>query len=136
MERYKEIADKKHLLDPPLKVRDQVFVSTEFITTTRPMEKLSKTHLGPYKVIEETSSSSYRIRLPKALSHIHPVFHISTLEPHFPHPFPGRKQPLPGPVEIINGDEHFELVAILNPKIDRHYRRCPLRYYIPSSLLH
>jgi hypothetical protein len=127
---YKEIADKKRLPDPPLEVGDQVFVSTEFIATTQRTEKFSATHFGPYEVIEKTSGSSYRIWLPKALSHIHPIFHISTLEPHFPNPFPAREQPPPGPVEIINGDEHFELAAIFDSKIDKCYRRCPLRYYV------
>jgi hypothetical protein len=84
----------------------------------RPTEKFSEMHFGPYEVIEKTSGSSYWIRLPKALSRIHPVFHISTLELHFPNPFPGHEPP-PGPVEIIDGNEHFELAAILDSKIDR-----------------
>jgi hypothetical protein len=130
MECYKEIADKKCPPDPSLEVGDQVFVSTEFIATMRPTEKFSETHFGPYKVIEKTSGSSYQIRLPKALLRTHPVFHISTLELHFPNPFPGREQPPPSPVEIIGSDEHFELAAILDSKIDRCYRRCPLRYYV------
>jgi hypothetical protein len=127
---YKEVADRKRLPDLILEVGDQVFISAEFIATARPTEKFSDTHFRPYKVLEKTSGMSYHISLPKALSRIHPVFHISTIELHFLNPFPNREQVPPGPVEIIDVAEHFELAAVLDSKIDRCYCHCPLGYYV------
>jgi hypothetical protein len=69
------------------------------------------------------------VRLPKSLSQVHPVFHVSQLEPHFPNPFPGREEPPPAAVEIIDGDEHFEIKQIVDLKLDRHYRT-KLRYLV------
>jgi hypothetical protein len=67
-----------------ISVGDQVFVSTKYINTTRPTKKFTETFLGLYKVIRKPSAASYQVRLPKSLSQVHPVFHVSQLEPHFP----------------------------------------------------
>jgi hypothetical protein len=121
-DRYKEMADRIWSPDPGISVGDQVFVSTKFINTTRPTKKFTETFPGPYKVIGKPSAASYQVRLPKSLSQVHPVFHVSQLEPHFPNPFPGREEPPPTAVEIIDGDEHFEIKQIVDPKLDRRYR--------------
>ncbi|KAF7358286.1 hypothetical protein MVEN_00877900 [Mycena venus] len=118
----KETGDRVRAPDPGIKVGDQVFVSTKYINTTRPTKKFTETFLGPYEVIRKPSAASYTIRLPKALAQIHPVFHVSQLEPHFPNPFPGQEKPPPAVVEIIDGDEHFEVKQIVDSKIDRRYR--------------
>ena len=128
-ERYKEFADRKREPDPVFEVGDEVFITAEFIATTRPTEKFSETHFGPYEVIEKPSAASYTIRLPKALSRIHPVFHVSQLEPHFPNPFPGREPEPPGAVEVLDSEEYYELSSIVDSKIDRRYR-VKLRYYV------
>jgi hypothetical protein len=69
------------------------------------------------------------VRLPKSLSQVHPVFHVSQLEPHFPNPFPGREEPPPAAVEIIDGDEHFEIKQIVDSKLDWRYWT-KLRYLV------
>ena len=51
---------------------------------------------------------------------IHPVFHISQLEPVEPDPFPQRAQPPPPPVEI-NSNIEYEVSKILNSKLDRRF---------------
>ena len=60
---------------------------------------------------------------------VHPVFHVSQLEPHFPNLFPGREEPPPAPVELIDGEEHFEVKQIVDSKLDRRFR-LPLRYLV------
>ena len=128
-ERYKETADRIRIPDPRLQIGEQAFISTKFIKVRRPTPKFSETHLGPFEVIGKPSAASYTIRLPPALKQVHPVFHISQLEPHFPNPFPGREEPPPAAVEIIDGDEHFEVKQIVDSKIDRRCR-VKLRYLI------
>ena len=60
---------------------------------------------------------------------IHPVFHVSQLESIEVNTIPNRIQDPPPPVEI-EGDEHYEVGDILDSKIDKCYRRVPLRYYV------
>lgn len=128
-DRYKTTGDRVRAPDPGIKVGDQVFVTTKYINTTRPTKKFTETFVGPYEVIGKPSAASYTVRLPKALAQIHPVFHVSQLEPHFPNPFPGREDPPPAAVEIIDGDEHFEVKQIVDSKLDRRYRT-KLRYLV------
>ena len=127
--RYKETADKRLLIDPDIKVGEKVFISMKTLTTIRPTRKFSETFAGPYEVIGKPSAASYTIRLPKSMAGVHPVFHVSQLEPHFPNPFPGREEPPPAAVELINGEEHFEVKQIVDSKLDRRFR-APLRYLV------
>jgi hypothetical protein len=128
-DRHKEMADRVRAPDPDISVGNQVFVTTKYISTTRPTKKFTETFFGPYKVIGKPSAASYQVRLPKSLSQVHPVFHVSQLEPHFPNPFAGHKEPPLGVVEITNGDEHFEIKQIADSKFDRHFQTKP-RYYV------
>jgi len=127
--RYKETADRRLASDPDIKVGDKVFISMKTLTTIRPTRKFSETHAGPYEVIGKPSAASYTIRLPKSFAGVHPVFHVSQLEPHFPNPFPGREEPPPAPVELVDGEEHFEVKQIVDSKLDRRFRT-PLRYLV------
>ena len=127
-ERYKETADRVRAPAPPLAVGDQAYVLAKFISSTRPTAKLSEKYLGPYEIIAQPSASSYTLRLPKALRSVHPVFHVSQLEPHFPNPFPERSESPPPPIEV-DDDIHYEVKAIVDSKLDRRYRQ-PLRYYV------
>ena len=127
--RYKETADKRLLIDPDIKVGEKVFISMKTLTTIRPTRKFSETFAGPYEVIGKPSAASYTIRLPKSMAGVHPVFHVSQLEPHFPNPFPGREEPPPAAVELVDGEEHFEVKQIVDSKLDRRFR-APLRYLV------
>ena len=50
---------------------------------------------------------------------IHPVFHVSLLEPWTSSSIPGRVIPPPPPIELADGPE-FEVEAILDSKIMRN----------------
>ena len=54
---------------------------------------------------------------------VHPVFHVSMLEPHTPNTIPGCVQ-LPPPPETIDGKEHFEINTICDSY------RMPLCYLV------
>jgi len=49
---------------------------------------------------------------------IHPVFHVSLLEPHQRNPFPDRTQPPPPPIELED-DVEWEVEEILDSRIRR-----------------
>ena len=59
---------------------------------------------------------------------IHPVFHISQLEPEIPNQIPNRIQPTPPLVEI-DDELEYEIAKILDSKID-NWRRCKLLYFV------
>jgi hypothetical protein len=59
---------------------------------------------------------------------IHPVFHISQLEPGTRNSIPGREQPPPPPIDI-DGELEFEIAEILDSKVDRR-RKPPLTYLV------
>ena len=47
---------------------------------------------------------------------IHPVFHVSLLDPYTPDPIPGRSQPPPLPVITAEGEEEYEVNEILKSR--------------------
>ena len=59
---------------------------------------------------------------------IHPVFHVSMLEPSTPNPF-SDQEPIPEPPVILDGELEYEISGILDSKIDKHHK-CRLQYLI------
>src|SRR5467141_2719071 len=105
--RYQRGADR-HLNPPPdFTIGDKVFMRSQFIRTTRPSKKLADKFLGPFEIIAHPGAVSFTLRLPDSMRGIHPVFHISMLEPQHHNPFPGRDQPPPPPVEV-DGEMEFK----------------------------
>ena len=90
---------------------------------------MPKKYLGPFKVIECVGSLSYKLQLPNYLQRIHLVFHVSQLKPIAPNTILNWVQTLPPPIEV-DGEEEYNVAEVLDSKIDRRYKWCPLRYYI------
>ncbi len=84
--------------------------------------------LGPFEIIAQPGSYSFTLKLPSDLHVIHPVFHVSQLEPVEENIIPNRTQPPPPPVEV-DGEEQYEIAQILDSKLDRRFW-CPLLYRI------
>ena len=105
-----------------------MYVKAKFFRTTRPSPKLAEKMLGPYKIIAKVGPQSYTLQLPREFRRVHPVYHISMLEPHLPSSIPGRVASPPPPVEI-DGDVEYEISEIVDSKIDKH-RKCPLLYRV------
>ena len=63
---------------------------------------------------------------------IHPVFHVSQLEPAIPNTIPDRIQP-PLPLVKVDGELEFEIADILNSKVDRQCKSCKLLYLVHWS---
>jgi hypothetical protein len=78
-------------------VGDRVRLSSDHLTLVEyPSSKLRPRFLGPFTINKVISPVAYRLSLPAALSHIHPVFHVSRLLPWNDNPtseFPQRDTP-------------------------------------------
>ena len=65
---------------PELKEGDRVYLLRKNIKTKRPSNKLDYKKLGLFKIDKKIGSVNYKLKLPKTME-IHPIFHISLLEP-------------------------------------------------------
>ena len=83
---------------------------------------------GSYEIIGQVGSHSFTLRLPEAMRAVHPVFHVSMLEPAASSSIPNRTEDPPPPVEV-DGEIEYEIAEILDTKLDRRFR-CKLRYLV------
>jgi len=125
---YQPSADSRQQQPPNFQVGEPVFIKSQYFRTTRLSKKLSKKYLGPYKIIAQPSPQSFTLHLPNTMRAIHPVFHISMLEPAIPNTFQQCSEPPPAPV-IIDGKPEYEISKIVDSKIDCR-RACKLLYKV------
>ena len=113
-----EQANKTRHPDTVLRAGDSGWHKRKNIRTTRPSNKLDYKQIGPYTILEKVGTRAYKLDLP-ATVRLHPVFHISLLEPTAStEPIPGYQQPAPPPV-IINEQQEWEVEKIVD---SRQYR--------------
>jgi len=85
-------ANQGRLESPPFRVGDLVYLRTDHIRMNRTARTLAEKKIGPYPIISQPSAMSFTLRLPGTMR-IHPVFHVSQLEPEHPNTFADREQP-------------------------------------------
>jgi len=90
-----------------------------------PSKKLDHCFLGPFPIVEKVSSHAFRLGLSLALSHIHPVFHVSLLTVRSP---TGAVDP-PPPVKLDNSIE-WRFHRILDSRIDHRRKGSGLLYLV------
>src|SRR5882724_8821810 len=100
LKQYEAHAMSQHLPIPSFKFRDTVWLDSRNIQTTHPSKKLDHHFLGPFPIMEKVSSHAFHLGLSLALSHIHPVFHVSLLQPTSSSEIPNRAVDPPPPVEL------------------------------------
>jgi hypothetical protein len=102
-------ANKKRLKGPTLEEGDKVYLLRKNIKTKRPNDKLDYKKIGPFQISEKLSDTNYRLSLP-AKMRIHPVFHISLLEPA-----PANAR-LEAEIELDNDEKEWEVEKILDSR--------------------
>ena len=105
---------------------DRVYLDASNIKTTRPSQKLSHRNLGPFIVERQVSPSAYRLRLPRSMNRLHPVFNVVKLTRAPDDPIPGRRaQPPPPPVLVGDGEEY-----VVERILDSRVRRGKLQFKV------
>src|SRR5688500_17228614 len=75
--------NKKRKMAPQLKEGDKVYLLTKNLRTKRPSKGLDHTKVGPFFISKQISPVNYQLELPQDAK-IHPIFHVSMLEPADP----------------------------------------------------
>jgi len=127
--RYQGPADAGRTRAPAFPIGSRAYVKAQFFRTTRPSKKLADKFLGPYEVLAQPGTHSVTLRLPDSLRAVHPVFHVSMLEPATPNAIPDRVQPPPPPV-YVDDEPEFEIAEVLDSKVDNRRRKCKLLYLV------
>ena len=125
---YSSSTNKHQTLALAFSVGNKVFVKSDHIRTTRSSKKLSEKYLSHFQIIAQAGTHLFTLQLPDSMHSIHPVFHVSMLEPLTPNLFSSCKPTLDPPV-ILDREPEYEISGILESKIERH-RKCKLQYLV------
>lgn len=125
-EQYEDQANRDRMEAPLFEVGDSVLLNMKNVKTKRPSRKLDIKHGGPYVIEAKVGSHAYRLRLPKGVR-LHPVFHVSMLEPFHPPTIDGQAVPKPTPIEV-DGELEWEVSKILDSRYFGRYRK--LQYLV------
>jgi hypothetical protein len=113
--------NQRRIPAPKFVVGEKVFLDASDISTTRPTKKFAHRYLGPYPIVRSVGLHTYRLKLPRSMSQIHPVFHVVKLMPVPPDPIEGRRARPPPPPELVGGEERYEVEEVMNSRL--RYRR-------------
>ena len=103
-----------------------VLLSTKNLKLARPNRKLSERFIGPFQIIDTIGTQAYKLELPPQVR-VHPVFHVSLLEPYQARE--GEDPSAHDPPEVMpDGTLEYELEAIVNDKIERGTQRFRCRW--------
>ena len=110
---YQQTAYNKKHLPKQFQMDDLVMLAARNLQQQRPSRKLSDWYLGPFRIINILGTQAYKLKLPENWK-IHPVFHVSLLEPYM---WKEGENPLnDNPPELINDVEEWSVEAILDEK--------------------
>ena len=126
---YQASANARHAPAPSFPTGSYTFMKVQFFCTTWLFKKLMEKYLGPFEVIAQVGTHSFTLRLPDSMGAVHPVFHVSMLEPMHGNIIPEHTQSLPPPVKI-DGEPEYEISEILDSKIDKHWKHCNIIYLV------
>jgi len=106
------------------------------IKSKRPTRKFTPRLYGPFQVLEKKGNRAFKLDIPARWT-IHPVFHVSLLEPYKVSDRPNREQP-PREPEDVEGDLEWEIERIVKSEIITYTRKVrrvnkefkELRYFV------
>ena len=105
--------------EPSYKPGTKVFLDGRNLTTSQPSSKMEDKWFGPYEVLEKIGASVYKLKLPKTMKVIHPVFNVSLLKPFMEPAFNSQIKPPPPPPVLVDSEEEYEVDEILNSHLHR-----------------
>ncbi|GLB43872.1 putative retrotransposable element tf2 155 kda protein type 1-like [Lyophyllum shimeji] len=111
--------DQRRIPAPEYKPGDRVYLDASDIQTTRPSKKLSHRYLGPYTIERQVGPLAYKLRLPRSMNRLHPVFNAVKLRLAPPDPIAGRRARPPPPPTLIDDEEWFDVEDILDSRFFR-----------------
>ncbi|MBW0584638.1 hypothetical protein O181_124353, partial [Austropuccinia psidii MF-1] len=115
---FKKYADRNRAIPPDFQPGDKLWLASNNIKTTRLTKKLSERWLGTFEVLKKIGSHAYHLKLPQQWNSVHPVFHVSLLEPVKQSTIPNQHQ-LPPPPVIVEEQEEREVAQVLDSKLKR-----------------
>ena len=106
--------NKKRIDGPQLKKGDKVYLRTKNLKSKKPSKKLDSVKVGPFIIKEVKGPVTYELQLPKD-ARVHPVFHVSMLEPADP------KTPIQETFHFVPEEEiTYEIEKILNERNNQY----------------
>ncbi|MBW0519342.1 hypothetical protein O181_059057 [Austropuccinia psidii MF-1] len=114
----KKYVDRNRIIPSDFQPGDKVWVASKNIKTTLPNKKLSERCLGPFEVLKKIGSHAYHLKLAPQSNYVHPVFHVSSLEPVKQSTIP-KKHQLPQPPVLVEEQEESEMGQVLDTRMQR-----------------
>ncbi|KAH7300668.1 hypothetical protein KP509_24G073700 [Ceratopteris richardii] len=116
-QQYKYYADQHRVQNPSYQIGDKVWLLRNNLQTSRPCAKLDHQKFGPFTILAKINPVTFKLQLLSTMR-IHPVFHVSMLEPYQISPLRGER-PSPSPPIEIDDHEEFEVEHVLDSRISR-----------------
>lgn len=121
----------QHRRDVKYKVGDKVRLSTVNLKLPSTMaRKLAAKYIGPFKVVKVVSPVAYKLQLPPTMKRIHPVFHVSMLQPwRVDAEHPGHKDRVPPPPVVPDDRQHL-VEKLLDKRVAQYGRVKRVEYLV------
>jgi len=111
----KKYYDRRPRPQPDVEIGDLVMLNAKNIKSKGLTRKFTPRLYGPFKVLEKHGNSAFKLDIP-ARWKIHPVFHISLLEPYKSSDQPNRAKS-PREAEDVEADLEWEVERIVKSEI-------------------
>jgi len=111
----KKYYDLKATEQPSIDVGDLVMLNSKNLSNKQPLKKVSQKLYASFKVLEKKGSGASMLEISPRWK-IHPVFHVSLLQPYRASNRPNRERPSQDPINI-EGDLQWEVERIVKSEI-------------------